>query len=180
MGEVTGMNGNISQAPIFCSREEGDYTLSVQSPAATARCGLMGAFPAASEFLDSVPPSDGPLQYALGLVLDGQEMKRLSWAKPGGSPLPTRTRLFEAQPNPFNPSTTIHFELEHAAHATLQVFNLSGRLVVTHLDGECRAGMNQATWHGRDAAHRKVSSGVYLYTLRVGRQLETKRMVLLK
>jgi flagellar hook assembly protein FlgD len=88
--------------------------------------------------------------------------------------------LFEAQPNPFNPNTTIRFELEHAAHATLQVFDLSGRLVATLLDGECQAGVNQTTWQGRDTAHRKVSSGVYLYTLRVGRHLETKRMVLLK
>lgn len=233
MGDVTGMNGNISEAPIFCSRDEGDYTLSVHSPAATAACGLMGAFPTACEnpvpvaiqnfsaqwtgsgvqlqweiatenptvaiverfdahgmkeiyrgqasgVLDATPPVDGPLQYALGLVLDGEEMEGLSWAKPSGAPLLIRTRLFEAQPNPFNPSTTIRFELEHAAHARLQIFSLSGRLVATLIDGECQAGMNQVTWHGVDSAQRKVGSGVYLYTLRVGRYLETKRMILLK
>lgn len=233
MGDVTDMNGNISQAPTFCSREEGDYSLSVYSPAATAPCGLMGAFPTACEtpvpvavqdfsahwvgsgvrlqwkvatenscvaiverldgdglreiyrgeassFLDPTPSVDASLQYALGLVLDGQEMNRISWAKPSGAPLRARTRLFEAQPNPFNPSTTIRFELERAAHAKLQVFNLSGRLVATLVDGECQAGMNEVTWQGRDAAHSMVSSGIYLYSLRVGRYLETKRMVLLK
>jgi len=45
IGDVTGVDGNISQAPIFCSRVDSIYTLSVQSPAATAACGLMGAFP---------------------------------------------------------------------------------------------------------------------------------------
>ncbi|HKI83072.1 MAG TPA: T9SS type A sorting domain-containing protein, partial [Candidatus Krumholzibacteria bacterium] len=233
MGNVTGTNGNISQAPTFCSREEGDYTLSVHSAAATASCGLMGAFPTACEkpvpvaiqdfsahwvssgvqlqweiatqnpavaiverldaeglkeiyrggassFLDPTPPADGPLQYALGLVLDGQEMSGLSWVKAAGTPPRPRPRLLEARPNPFNPSTTIRFELERATHAKLQVFSLSGRLVATLVDGECQAGMNEVTWQGRDSAQSAVSSGVYLYTLRVGRYLETKRMVLLK
>lgn len=47
IGDVTGIDGNISEAPLFCDRANGDYTLSIHSPAATADCGPMGAFPTA-------------------------------------------------------------------------------------------------------------------------------------
>ena len=83
-------------------------------------------------------------------------------------------------PNPFNPKTTIRFTLPAAAAAELTVFDVEGRRVATLLAGRLEAGAHSVDWDGRDAAGHDAAAGVYLYRLRVGEQLETRRMLLLK
>jgi len=82
------------------------------------------------------------------------------------TPLAGPARLNANYPNPFNPKTTFSFELEHADDVLLQVFDASGRLVRTLIDGECDAGRSEVDWNGRDEAGREMPSGVYLYRLR--------------
>ena len=69
-------------------------------------------------------------------------------------------------PNPFNPKTTFSFELEYADQVLLQVFDATGRLLRTLIDGECVAGRTEVEWNGTDDQGRELSSGVYLYRLR--------------
>ena len=84
-------------------------------------------------------------------------------------------------PNPFNSRTQIRVYLPAAARAELSVFNLSGQKVATLLDGRCNAGVHTVNWDGRDRRSKDLSSGVYLYQLRVeGRQVETRKLLLLK
>jgi hypothetical protein len=66
-------------------------------------------------------------------------------------------------PNPFNPSTTITFDLPADAWVTLHVFDLLGRDVVTLLNATRRAGRHSVPWHGVDNHGQTVPSGVYLY-----------------
>lgn len=88
--------------------------------------------------------------------------------------------LDSATPNPFNPQTTLSFELAEAGHARLTIFDAAGRLVTTLLDEHRDAGRHEVTWNGRDAAGRISSAGVYLYRLESGGVSETKRMLLVK
>ena len=89
--------------------------------------------------------------------------------------------LHEAYPNPFNPQTTISFDLPQRARASLRVYAVTGDLVRTLLnDGMARQGRNEFVWDGRDDAGRRISSGVYFYSLQVGEFAATRRMVLLK
>jgi endonuclease I len=88
--------------------------------------------------------------------------------------------LHQNVPNPFNPSTTISYELDTAARVDLQVFDLAGRLVRTLYAGDETAGPHEKAWQGRDQAGRTVAAGVYFYRLRAGREVETRRMVLAK
>ena len=96
-------------------------------------------------------------------------------------PVERPTRLFPNSPNPFNPSTSIGFELGREAHARLEVFDARGAHIRTLLDGQQPAGVRRVTWDGTDAENRALASGVYFYRLTVsGRAIETRKMVLLK
>jgi hypothetical protein len=93
----------------------------------------------------------------------------------------TRNVLTQNHPNPFNPQTTIAFEIEGQVEVSLRVLDLSGRMVRSLIVGESRApGRHEVTWNGRDDVGRQVASGTYFYRLEAGEFAETKRMVLVK
>lgn len=96
------------------------------------------------------------------------------------SGLPTRTRLMAAVPNPFNPATTLSFEIAAAGRTRLDVYDVSGRLVQTLVNGHRAAGRYDIVWNGRDSRGRMSSAGVYLYRLQAAGQVETRRMMLVK
>ena len=103
-------------------------------------------------------------------------------AASGVDDLPTagRTTLGNAAPNPFNPSTTISFDLPASMPAKLTIYDVSGRLVATLADGVQAAGRHEITWQGQDARGRPVGSGMYLYRLETPGFTETRRMALVK
>jgi flagellar hook assembly protein FlgD len=70
-----------------------------------------------------------------------------------------------SHPNPFNPRTTLAFELPEAGPATLAVIAADGTHVRTLHRGWCAAGGHAVTWDGRDATGRAMASGVYLCRL---------------
>ena len=85
------------------------------------------------------------------------------------------TGLGLATPNPFNPTTVIHYELAVRGYTTLKVYDVTGRLVATLVDNELPGGRHQAGWDAKGSA-----SGVYFYRLTVGSFSDTRKMVLLK
>jgi hypothetical protein len=88
--------------------------------------------------------------------------------------------LYQNYPNPFNPSTKISFNLPGERQASLSIYNIEGRLVKTLVNGSVKGGLQSVTWDGTDARGNPVSSGVYLYRLRAGGNVMTKKMILLK
>jgi len=88
---------------------------------------------------------------------------------------PASYAVANAFPNPFNPSTTIHFNLPEASKVTLNVYDMNGRLVSTLVNGLREAGTHQATFDGSN-----LSSGVYMYTLNAGQNVITGKMALVK
>lgn len=100
---------------------------------------------------------------------------------PGGDPLPREFTLEANYPNPFNPRTTIAFDLPAPSVVSLRVYDVSGRLVDVLLADEAMgAGRNEVAWQGRDTAGRVVSAGIYFYRLDAGDFSATKRMTLIK
>lgn len=81
--------------------------------------------------------------------------------------------LFSNFPNPFNPATTIAFDLEHDLPVKLSVYNLSGELVAVLKNGMAVRGRNAVTWQAAGFA-----SGVYFYKLEAGQFSETRKMIL--
>ena len=90
-------------------------------------------------------------------------------------------RLHDAAPNPFNPQTTISFELPKQTAVSLRVFDLSGRLVRVLVDGEVYGqGHSEAVWNGRDGQGKSVAAGVYVYRLVTEDFVGAQRMTLVK
>jgi parallel beta-helix repeat protein len=95
--------------------------------------------------------------------------------------LPVKFVLHDNYPNPFNPRTTIAFDLPEESHVTLIIYDISGREVVRLVDGNLHEGFRHAVWDGRDKSGIQVSSGVYLYSIRTSSGFNaTKKMVLVR
>jgi hypothetical protein len=89
--------------------------------------------------------------------------------------------LYQNKPNPFNPSTTIKYYLPGDDQVTLDIYDLTGRLVSRLINREFQSkGMHSAEWRGFDDRGQSVSSGVYFYRLHAGKETISRKMVLLK
>ncbi len=89
--------------------------------------------------------------------------------------IPDRFALHPNYPNPFNPETTIRFDLPRSQEVSLEIFDTLGRRVATLVDGQLPAGKHRARWK---ADH--LASGLYLYRLRAGPFVRSRAMILAK
>jgi catechol 1,2-dioxygenase len=147
---------------------------------------------AGDPYIDGDPFASDPAAAAriIPLVEDGAALRGVvdinldvdtTTAVPGDEHgLPTATTLLQNFPNPFNPMTTIRFQLRVAAMVSLDVFTTEGRLVRTLVRGERESGYHTVRWDGRDQGGRGVPSGVYLYRLQAGGRIETRKMHLIR
>ncbi len=91
------------------------------------------------------------------------------------------SELLPCHPNPFNPRTTIKFNLARSGKTHLAVYDLKGSLVKTLIAGEIlTVGPHQEVWNGRDNTGKGVAGGVYLYRLKTNGYSSTQRMTLIK
>jgi hypothetical protein len=96
-------------------------------------------------------------------------VKRSEAVKPSGF------SLEQNHPNPFNPSTQIHFSIGTSSFVTVKVFDALGREVRTLVDQQLESGAYVAPFSADN-----LSSGMYYYTLQAGSYIETKKMLLMK
>lgn len=94
--------------------------------------------------------------------------------------LPTEFALLQNYPNPFNPSTQIAYDLASSRHVSLKIFNTMGQVVRTLVDSEQPAGRYTITWDGTSETGTRVTSGVYLYVIKAGDFVQSRRMTVLK
>lgn len=95
-------------------------------------------------------------------------------------PRPLPSTLYQNFPNPFNPTTTIPYDVAARASVRLSVYNARGQLVRTLVDAIERPGHKEVTWDGRDDHGQAVASGVYAARIRIGDFTATRKMVLVK
>jgi len=121
------------------------------------------------------------LLYSYAPVVDGQEQGRSAEVEvvwDGG--LPSATALLGNYPNPFNPNTTIKFNLGESGDVTLAIYDLSGRRVAVLHDGQLPAGPHERVWSGMDDRGRPMPSGTYHYRLQANGQAWIEKMTLVK
>ncbi|MCI0706698.1 MAG: T9SS type A sorting domain-containing protein [Ignavibacteriae bacterium] len=117
--------------------------------------------------------------YLVGAIIDGNQYGTITNVKQENA-TSAKSGLFRNYPNPFNPETTIVFELERAGHVRLSIFNLLGQEITVLIDGEKAAGQYSISWDGSDRTGNKVSGGLYIYRL-TGRTFDyTGRLMLLR
>jgi len=93
---------------------------------------------------------------------------------------PEKFALFNNYPNPFNPSTTIRYQLSKSNTVRLTIFNTSGKKVRTLLNTRQQAGLHQLMWDGRDDNGNKVASGIFFCRMQAGSFNGLQKMILLK
>jgi hypothetical protein len=101
-------------------------------------------------------------------------------AERGTSDLIEIASIYQNKPNPFNPLTTIRFDLASAGPVRLVIFDLAGRQVRILMDEICAAGSHEVRWNGQDDHDQQLASGAYFCRLEAGTFRETTRMMLLK
>lgn len=99
----------------------------------------------------------------------------------GGSPsIPNLTQLENAYPNPFNPDTTIRYQLKDPGKVEIVIYNAKGQMLCSFSASHETAGSYHFRWDGRDSSGNVLPSGVYLYRMSSGKYNCTKKMVLQK
>ena len=94
--------------------------------------------------------------------------------------VPATFTLHQNFPNPFNPITTIRYDLPSDALVTLSIYDMLGRKITQLVNTTQDAGFKSVQWDATDSMGREVSAGVYLYQIQTGEFIQTKKMVLLK
>jgi len=87
----------------------------------------------------------------------------------------TAFNLFQNFPNPFNPSTTIHYAIKERSSVELVLYDVLGRKVEVLINEEQDAGYYKAKFNAG-----RLASGIYFYRIQAGSFVETKKMILLK
>ena len=94
--------------------------------------------------------------------------------------IPTEFALHENYPNPFNPNTTLRFDLPEMSDVNVIIYNMLGQKVKTFNMQSTPAGYHSLTWNATNDLGDPVSAGVYLYQLKAKDFVKTRKMVLLK
>ncbi|MBM4131810.1 hypothetical protein FJ250_12420 [bacterium] len=148
--------GNFSANPLFCGTAGREYNLAAGSPCA------VGARPGA--------PCGGLLIGAKASGCGASE-----------APVPAAPELAAGNtPNPFNPLTTIWFELRQPGAVTLAIHDLRGAHVLTRTWDRAPAGRTEFVWQGLDDEGRALPSGVYLYRVETEGTFVSRRMSLIR
>ena len=93
---------------------------------------------------------------------------------------PSSFKLYSNYPNPFNPVTTLHYNLPEGSYVDIIVYDILGKVVNNLVDGNQSSGYKSVQWNATNNAGQPVSAGLYLYTIQAGDFRQTKKMVLLK
>jgi hypothetical protein len=125
---------------------------------------------------------DARFEVAQGLVFDPQQLSNP--AVVAGvlniQSTPTEFALLQNFPNPFNPETTIGYNLAESADVTLHIYNVVGQVVRTLVAEPQSAGRYQVRWNGMDDRGVPVSSGIYFYQVSAGKFQDVRKLMLLK
>jgi len=97
-----------------------------------------------------------------------------------GIGVPKRFSLHNNFPNPFNPVTTLRYDLPENSLVIITVYDMLGRQVKTLVNQAQDAGYRSVIWDSTNNYGKPISAGIYLYQIQAGEYISTKKMVLLK
>ncbi|UCD19945.1 MAG: T9SS type A sorting domain-containing protein [candidate division WOR-3 bacterium] len=134
--------------------------------------------PSEMEYIDTSAKAGKSYYYTLGVIGTGGSEKRSVSHCVKVSPVPLA--LHQNYPNPFNPVTSITFTLPVDSHVILSVYDVKGRLLKCLVNRRLSSGLQRIEWDGRDMNGVDVATGIYFYRLKVGKEMLSRKMVLLR
>jgi predicted outer membrane repeat protein len=173
-GTANWLKGNIDSDPLLVDADNGDFHLlggSLCIDAGTALFVWEGdtlVNLGADDYIGSAPDMGAFEYYEVTSITDHISLT------------PSGFSLHQNYPNPFNSTTTLRYNLPQKSHVTIVIYDMLGRRVRSIVSRVEEAGYKSVTWDAKDDLGKPVSSGVYLYQIRVGDLTKTCRMVLLK
>jgi hypothetical protein len=93
---------------------------------------------------------------------------------------PIKYILKDNYPNPFNPTTTLHYDLPEDAMVNITIYDMLGKKVKTLISQAQDAGYQSMLWDATNDYGKPVSAGIYLYEIQTNRFIQTRKMLLLK
>jgi len=182
--EVVGnlLNSNGSETTLFLASDKTAGQIAVGSMKVDGH-GADGAGELVEfTFRTQAPPLPTDFQILDGVLVDlAGSIDAINNIEIGNlMPVPTDYSLDQNLPNPFNPSTTIKYQLPNSGDVSMVIYNLLGQQVRQLLKETMDAGFHSVVWDGKNELGKQVASGVYIYRLQSGDFSTAKRMMLLK
>jgi len=94
--------------------------------------------------------------------------------------IPNQYKLYQNYPNPFNPTTVIQYDVPELSQTTLTIFDLSGRQINQLINDTQSPGLKTIIWDGKDFLGNRAGAGIYIYQLKSGNFIESKKMIFVK
>lgn len=164
--------GNTGFHVLRSLKEDGEYVKINEQLIATAPVGQY-------EYIDQAIAAGRTYYYKLENVnVDGTTS--LHGPVKAEAPVPKDFKLVQNFPNPFNPATTMRFDLPKVVQVKLEIYNVLGQKVRTLIDREMEPGYHEMMWDSKNDIGMLVASGVYYYRLIAGDFQDVKKMALLK
>ena len=139
--------------------------------------------PTITTYSDPIPGA-GTFEYGVTALYDEGESDpstvNVVITNTGNNLVPLETRLNGNYPNPFNPSTTISFQLAETSSVELMIYNIKGQKVKELMNSNLDAGYYKVVWNGKDNQNHAVSSGIYFYKMKSGKYVSTGKCIQLK
>jgi hypothetical protein len=163
-----------ADAQFFVMRaQQPDWIYEELADVSIAQAGL------AFSFLDETSLGGTTYKYRIEYAAPGQERRSLFETESVAIPaLPAI--LYQNHPNPFNPQTVIRFYVPRTEDVSLDVFDITGRIVARLVRGKVEHGYHDVTWDGTNGSGAACASGVYFSRLRTGTGVLSRKMVLLR
>jgi len=172
-----------AETPVFLKQEKtlGEITVANAvvdgSPITGAGDVVSLTFRVLTEFEDNAR-----FEIANGVVFDGSQLANpvVALGSLSVESTPTEFALLQNFPNPFNPETTIKYNVAEGANVSLRIYNVVGQVVRTLVAEQQNAGRYTVRWNGADDRGVSVSSGIYFYQISAGDFSDVKKLMLLK
>jgi len=174
-GTIYWLEGNIDEDPFFVGTGDHPFMLQDLSP-----CVNSGIPDTTGLNLPEFDLAGNPRVYGGRIDMGTYENQNVV-VSTNEALIPLVTKLNQNYPNPFNPTTTISFSIQEDSDVKLSIYNIKGQKKRSLLNDQISAGEHSIVWNGENASGVQVSSGVYLYKLKVNDKTElVKKCLLLK
>jgi len=179
-------NNRCTDTPIIINHESGIDTVFVDQTVNSSMWNYIGSYDFNAGTIHSVIVSDGAVSgtYVVADAIKITSIDTFSFLSVNSNyhtqESPRQFLLFSNHPNPFNPVTTLHYDLPEDGLVNITIYDMMGRIVKTLVNSSQTAGYKSIQWNATNDRNEPVSSGLYIYTIQAGDYTQTKKMVLLK